>query len=146
MSHKQYPEYASLYLDGELNDLKAAELFGHLSECADCRSFMKVGVNLHACITDEELQEVPRSLDERVLAIVSRRQPGMKPRRWFEPVWFTRVSIPLPAVASILLLVVVGSLVLTPLFTREQPPRLEIPPQLVSSIPPLLQRSLELAK
>ena len=140
MTHEPYQQHLSLYVDNALNDKDAAKLFAHLSRCADCRTFMKLTVGVHAHIAEEELAEVPLSLDRRVLASVAAASDQSERRPWYAPMWFTRISIPLPAAASILFLIIVGSLLLSPILAQEPQHQTEIPPSLMSRIPSSLQK------
>lgn len=146
MNHESYQERISLYIDNALNDKDTAELFAHLSGCDECRKFMKITMSVHAHVADEELEEVPASLDRRVLSSVTRESAEIEQSKWYSPVWVTRIVIPLPAAASILFLIIVGSLLFSPLLSQEQPQRVEIPPPLVSKIPASLQNSFGLNK
>ena len=146
MNHKPFQERISLYVDNALEDKESAKLFAHLSRCDDCREFMRMTLRVQTHIAEEELAEVPVSLDRRVLSDVPMKSTEARRRTWFAPVWFTRISIPLPAAASILFLIIVGSLLFSPILTQEPQPRTEIPAPLVSKIPSSLQKQLELNK
>jgi anti-sigma factor RsiW len=140
MTHEHYQQRISLYVDNALNDKDTATLFAHLSRCAKCRGFMKLTVEIHAHVAEEELAEIPFSLDRRVLASVATASDQPERRPWYAPMWFTRISIPLPAAASILFLIIVGSLLLSPILAQEPQHQTEIPPSLMSRIPSSLQR------
>ncbi len=140
MNHESYQERISLYVDNALNDKDTAKLFAHLSRCADCREFMKLTAGVHAQIAEEELAEVSLSLDRRVLASVVAASDRSERRLWYAPVWFTRISIPLPAAASILFLIIVGSLLFSPILSQGPQRQTEIPASLMSRIPSSLQR------
>jgi len=143
MNHDRYFELINLYDDNELADKASVELFTHLSTCETCREFMKAAMLVRSHITSQALAEVPTSLDHRVLAGVRREPTPMgEKKRWFEPVWFTRISIPLPAAASIIFLVIVGSLLFSPLLLREERPPQQVKVEQVIPIPPELQRQL----
>ena len=135
MNHDQFQEHISLYVDHALSDKESAELFAHLASCAECRSFMNITMRMHNQIMDEGLAEVPLSLDRRVLAIPVKGTAEPKRRRWYAPVWFTRVSIPLPAAASILFLIIVGSLLASPLLVSRPSAQTEIKDPFISSLP-----------
>ena len=141
MTHIEHQQRISLYIDNALNDKESSELFAHLAECKDCRTYLKTIMRVRAQIADEELADVPRSLDRRVLASVARENAALKRRTWYSPVWFTRVSIPLPAAASIVFLLIVGSLLFYPLLTPEQERQVEIPSELMARVPSSLQRA-----
>ena len=98
-------------------------------------------MRVHSEIANEELADVPRTLDRRVLASVARKNATLERRTWYSPVWFTRISIPLPAAASIVFLLIVGSLLFYPLLTPEPQQRVNVPAELMSKVPPALQRA-----
>lgn len=140
MNHETYQERISLYLDHALNDKESAKLFNHLARCRDCRTFMKLTSRVHVHVTEEKLAEVPASLDQRILASIAAASDRSEQKPWYAPMWFTRISIPLPAAASILFLIIVGSLLFSPILTQEPQHQTEIPPSLMSRIPASLQR------
>jgi hypothetical protein len=140
MTHEHYQQRISLFVDHSLSDAEAAKLFAHLSRCKECRGFLTVTLGLHAHIAGDHLEEVPQSLDRRVLADVATVARPKQANAWYAPVWFTRISIPLPAAASILFLIIVGSLLFSPILAQPPQHQTEIPPQLVSKIPASLQQ------
>lgn len=140
MNHQPYQERISLYVDNALNDKESAKLFAHLSRCDDCRVFMKLALRVHTHIAEEDLADVPLALDRRVLGSVATKSIQVQQAPWYAPVWFTRISIPLPAAASILFLIIVGSLLLSPILSQEPQRQTEIPAPLMSRIPSSLQR------
>jgi hypothetical protein len=144
MNHETCQEQISLYVDHALVDKESAELFAHLSLCDDCRAFMKLTLRIHAHLKDEDLVEVPLSLDRRVLRDVSTKSVEASRKAWYAPLWFTRISIPLPAAASILFLIIVGSLLFSPILAQAPQPQPDIPAPLVARIPSSLQKQLEL--
>lgn len=146
MNHTEHQERISLYIDGALSDKESAELFAHLSACDECRMFMKIILSVHSQIGDEELQDVPASLDRRVLASAARENSEARRRNWYAPVWFTRVSIPVPAAASILFLIIVGSLLFSPLLSPQPVQQMEPKDPLISRIPASLQDQFKLFK
>jgi anti-sigma factor RsiW len=141
MRHTEQEQFISLYIDNALSDRDSSELFAHLAGCSECRMHMKIAMYVHSQIAGEALADVPRSLDRRVLASVRRADASLRRKTWYSPVWFTRISIPLPAAASIVFLIIVGSLLFYPLLTSEQQQRTEIPAELMSKIPRALQKT-----
>jgi anti-sigma factor RsiW len=141
MTHAEHEQLISLYIDKGFNDKESSELFAHLAECSECRTYLKISMRVRNQIAHEELVDVPRSLDRRVLASVARENAAPKRQTWYSPVWFTRISIPLPAAASIVFLLIVGSLLFSPLLLPEHRQRAEVPAELMSKIPPSLQRA-----
>ncbi len=146
MTHTEHEQHISLYVDNALNDEEASRLFAHLAECKECRMYMKISLRVRSQIANEELTDVPRTLDRRVLASVARRTAEVKPSSWYTPVWFTRLSIPVPAAASILFLIIVGSLLFSPLLSPQPSQQVESKDPLVSSIPAALRNQLKMYK
>ena len=140
MNHQNYQERIGLYVDNALSDSESAKLFAHLSRCDDCRAFVKATMAVHAHIAEEELAEVSLSLDRRVLTSVATASDRSERRPWYAPIWFTRISIPLPAAASILFLIMVGSLLVGPILAQSPQHQTEILEQLVSKLPASLQQ------
>ncbi|MDP2885915.1 MAG: zf-HC2 domain-containing protein [Ignavibacteria bacterium] len=140
MTHTEHQQSISIYIDNALSDKESATLFAHLAGCDECRTFMKISMRVHSHITGEELAEVPSSLDRRVLGSVGRKTAEGKRSGWNTPIWFTRVSIPLPAAASILFLIIVGSLLFSPVLAGDRQQRTDVPAELISKIPSALQR------
>jgi len=144
MNHERYFQFINLYIDSQLGDRQSAELFAHLGTCEACREFMRMTMRVRSHIASQELAEVPLTLDRRVLASVRREAAAVREKKsWFAPIWFTRISIPLPAAASIIFLAIVGSLLFSPLLLHEEKPRQEVKVEQMMPIPPELQRQLQ---
>jgi len=143
MSHNDYQEQVSLYIDGVLGDKASANLFAHLAECEECRSLLKVSIRLREHVAEQELETTPSSLDRRILGSISAVEREKKSSPWYAPVWFARISVPLPAAASIVFLIIVGSLLFSPLLSQPSSREAEIPKPFVDKIPPELQRTLD---
>ena len=141
MTHTDHQQRISFYIDNALDDKEASKLFAHLAECSECRTYLKISMRVRTQIANEELADVPQTLDRRVLASVARENASLEGRTWYSPIWFTRISIPLPAAASIVFLLIVGSLLFYPLLTPEQQQRVEVPAELMSKVPSALQRA-----
>lgn len=141
MKHGDLQRQVSLFVDNALNDRQCAQLFAHLAKCKECRAFLSALKQVRAHLGEEALAEVPESLDRRVHASIAEEQVVRRQRSRFAPYWFGRVSIPLPAAASILFLIVVGTLLLSPLLMeqREQP---TVPIEMISRIPASLRPPL----
>ena len=143
MNHADYQEQVSLYLDGMLGDRASAGLFSHLADCEECRSLLKLSMSVREHVAEQDIANVPSSLDQRVLG--SNLFGGTTTRQspWYAPVWFTRISVPLPAAASIVFLIIVGSLLFSPLLSQGQVKEAEIPKPFVDKIPQELQKTLD---
>ena len=143
MNHDSYQEQVSLYVDGVLGDKASASLFAHLADCEECRSLLKVSMRLREHVAEQELETTPSSLDQRILVSLPARRRTAKGPAWYAPVWFTRISVPLPAAASIVFLIIVGSLLFSPLLSQGQVKEAEIPKPFVDKIPQELQKTLD---
>ncbi len=139
MNHAEYQEQVSLHVDGVLDDKSTASLFAHLADCEECRSLLRMAMHLREHMSEQDLATVPSSLDQRILVSLPARRRTAKGPAWYAPVWFTRISVPLPAAASIVFLIIVGSLLFSPLLLQEQKREAEIPRPFVDRIPLELQ-------
>ena len=135
MNHEQFQELVNLYIDGELNDSMSAEMFAHLSACNDCRNLMYSSLRVRSYYQDMELQEVSSSLDRRVLSSVGTTPTKMARRNFLIPFWFTRISIPLPAAASIVFLILFGCFLLSPILFEEPKSQIDKQAEIISKIP-----------
>ncbi|MFH0991418.1 MAG: zf-HC2 domain-containing protein [bacterium] len=122
MDHNFYQELITQYVDHELEDTRASELFAHLSGCDWCRRFMKSTLLISAHITNDYLTEVPSALDRRLFGSIAKERREQQPHRWWETMWLIRVLMPLPAALSIAILIALGSLIVSPMvLTRDTP-------------------------
>ena len=143
MNHEHYQELISLHIDNELDDAGSAELYAHLATCDGCRKFMRTMMNVRSRIAGQELAEVSPALDRRVIGIVSESEPAEAKRSWFAPLWWTRISIPLPAAASIAFLILVATLLVSPAVFSSPGPRSESAETTVAKLPPTVQGLLQ---
>lgn len=58
MKHYQFQELVSLFIDRELDAGREQELFGHLSDCEECRTFLKASMMLQNDILSTKLKEI----------------------------------------------------------------------------------------
>jgi anti-sigma factor RsiW len=143
MNHLHFQELISLHVDNEISDSESAELFGHLATCDACRKFLRTTMNIRSHIAQQELAEVPDSLDRRVLGN-EEAQSAKRPLDWLAPVWWTRISIPLPAAASLAFLILVGTLLVSPVIVSDQRARQAAPQEEISKLPMEIQKQLQL--
>ncbi len=73
MNCENYQILIQSFLDGELEKEKEGIVFTHLSQCQDCREFMK-GINLLNSAAQTEIKEYPLSLDERIMRTIEKRE------------------------------------------------------------------------
>ncbi|HEY6951069.1 MAG TPA: zf-HC2 domain-containing protein [Bacteroidota bacterium] len=144
MNHTYFQELISLHIDNELTDAQSAELFAHLAECNPCRSFLKTTMIIRSHIAHNQLADVPQSLDRRVLGFREQiLRPAARNAR-LAPLWWTRISIPLPAAASLAFLIVFCSLLFAPIVASEKDNSAKPPAEAITNIPPEIQKQLEL--
>jgi anti-sigma factor RsiW len=146
MNHNQFQEIVNLYIDGELDDSRSAEMFAHLSACSECRNLIRSSLRVRTYYQQMELQEVSSSLDCRVLSSVGITPTKMARRNFLIPLWFTRISIPLPAAVSIVFLILFGSLLLSPILFVEPKPQIDKQAEIISKMPQELQQQLRLLR
>ena len=142
MNHTHFQELISLHVDNEITDLESSELFGHLATCDGCRKFLRTTMNIRSHIVNEGLAEVPDMLDRRVLG-KEQTQSMKQPLDWLAPVWWTRISIPLPAAASLAFLILFCSLLISPVIFSQRTPQAPAS-EIDSRVPPEIQKQLQM--
>jgi hypothetical protein len=143
MNHERFQELVNLYIDEGLNDAQSMELFAHLSTCDNCRNIMRSSLRVRTFFQKEEMEEVPASLNARVYKSARMKTATPVRRNLFAPLWDTRILIPLPAAASIAILILIGSLLFSPLLF-ERPKQLrgnEI--EMISNMPQEFQQQMQ---
>jgi anti-sigma factor RsiW len=140
MNHNQFQELVNLYIDSELDDSRSAEMFAHLSVCSECRNLIRSSLRIRSHYQQMELEDVSSSLDRRVLAYVDKTPIKSVRKDFFTPLWFTRISIPLPVAASIIFLILFGSFLLSPIILEESKPQVDKQSEIISKMPPEYQQ------
>ncbi len=134
MSCAEYQSDISEYLDAELHPSSEAQLFRHLGTCEACRVFMASCLRLRSALLSDTVH-TPESFNARFDIEESRQTPGrIKP----SPLWIfhaRRDFFPLPAAASIALLLFIGSLILAPSFFPNSIEEPQNPMRLETSFP-----------
>ncbi|MBM3298355.1 MAG: zf-HC2 domain-containing protein [Deltaproteobacteria bacterium] len=136
MNHEHYEQLVSQFIDRELDARSENELFLHLSTCDNCRHLLRASWQLQA--------DILRGKPKR--EVEAARPSPVIPRGRVYPLWVTRISIPLPAAASIVFLLVVASLLFSPIILQGETPRPEVRIEQTLPIPPELQKVLQLHK
>ena len=144
MNHEQFQKLVNFYIDGAIDDTQSAEMFAHLSACNDCRNLMRSSLRVRSYYQDMELEDIPVSLDHRVLANADMESIKSVRQNILIPLWYTRISIPLPAAASIAILILIGSLLFSPLLFEETKQRSDKQIEMLSKMPPEFQKQLQL--
>jgi anti-sigma factor RsiW len=116
-----YEEQVSALIDNELNEEEAELLFRHLSACPSCRRSLRTVLDLRSDLKEQEPPLAPAELDEKVLrrAVVEKRYVGDRKPMAIR-MWKRRISIPMPVAAAITIILIVGSVVLSSLWTKTQ--------------------------
>lgn len=121
MTCDMYEEQVSALIDNELNEEDAELLFRHLSACPSCRRSLRTVLDLRSDLKEQEPPLASTELDEKVL----RRTAGEKRyvgnrKPMAMRVWKRRISIPMPVAAAITIVLIVGSVALSSLWTKTQ--------------------------
>ncbi len=146
MDHEHFQELINLYLDTGLNDTASAEMFAHLGICNDCRNLMHSSMRVRSYYQDEGLEEVSDSLNQRVFTSARNMQASIKHQNRPAMLWTARILIPLPAAASIAILILIGSLLLFPLLFQETKQSSDNLIEMTSKMPPELRQQLKYFK
>ena len=78
-------ESFSQWIDGEFSISIEAELFGHLRDCEECRVFLKNLLKLNHELSSAQPQQVPASLDRRILSLPPSAKNPIKHIPWLRP-------------------------------------------------------------
>jgi anti-sigma factor RsiW len=119
MNCEEYQEKISRYLDSDLTDREAQDLFSHLAGCTQCRSMLHNMIQLQSVIHRSPAPEPPESLDRKVLSIP---EPPFRGRRKAlsggANLWKRRLSLPVPAAAAALLAVLLTTVLALTMWFR----------------------------
>jgi len=118
MTCDDFQEKASRFMDGMLQASDQVLLFGHLSSCTDCRSFLASSVRAREVIRKDPAT-VPEGIDEDFFERLSSRHvfqtvTHTRPR----PLWQREVMLSFPLAAAALLLVALASALFSVLFMK----------------------------
>lgn len=133
MKCEHYQMQIGQVLDHELSEKESPDLFAHLSICLACRDFFRVSLQVGAELMNAETISAPDVLDDRMRAagLIPKEQPTLRRTS----IWDLRIVFPLPAAASIALLLIIGSLFLAPMLLHDQSPRQELPLDILQLVP-----------
>jgi predicted anti-sigma-YlaC factor YlaD len=73
MNCEKYQMLIQEFHDGELEKGKEPLIFTHLSQCSDCRDFMK-GLNQLNLFAQEDIKEFPAQLDEKIMRAIEKKE------------------------------------------------------------------------
>lgn len=133
MTCDHYQMQIGQLLDHELSEKESPDLFAHLSVCPACRDFFRVSLQVRAELMNAETMSAPDELDNRMRAagLIPTEQSSSRKAS----IWDWRIVFPLPAAASIALLLIIGSLFIAPALFRDPQPRQEFSPEVLQLIP-----------
>lgn len=107
MTCEGYQERVSQLVDNELGERESPALLAHLSTCKECRRFLHSTLRLRSGLLEDAPLLAPSRLDQRVLSTAAsekRYTPDRPAARIIS--WRRRVSLPLPAAALVMVLLV----------------------------------------
>jgi len=107
MTCEGYQEQVSQLVDNELGEREPPALFAHLSTCDECRRFLHTTLRLRAGLQEDAPVLASSRLDQKVMGIAPSAKRYVADRsaaRSF--VGRRRISLPLPAAALVMVLLV----------------------------------------
>jgi len=111
MNCQYYREQVSAFVDNELESSSQTALFDHLSECMECHLFLDSLMKFKSLKHREE-EEFPHEIDEALFDEVHRRKYiytlGKRGLEVKVPLWQRRVALPVPALAAMIVALVLG--------------------------------------
>lgn len=111
MRHERFQEFGSQFVDGELDAGREQELFGHLSSCEECRTFLKASMMLQNDILDTKPSGAPSMATIKALEALPKR-------RVLYGIW--RKRVPFPIAATFAVLALASSVALTSFWMRSK--------------------------
>ena len=132
MSNEHVEQSVSAFIDQELSDTESAEMFAHLSTCEACRMFLKRTLKLRSAISAAPSPAAPGAIGANISSAI---RPARRSAQSSYPIWRLNISIPLPAAASIAFLLIVGTLIVSPMVFVPQPRETQTAEQTISNFP-----------
>jgi predicted anti-sigma-YlaC factor YlaD len=111
----------SAYADKEAPEADQVKMFEHLASCAICREFFEVVVAMKANAAREERFRAPAGLSRRVLLFPVSKSAQGAIRRSVHRVASSKVRIPVPLLACMVLLLLLGTFFLSQRQAPQQP-------------------------
>jgi hypothetical protein len=122
MNCNEYQEHASLFIDGELDMKEQIKLFGHLTQCGTCQSFVDASVRMKELQRAEQIN-YPIELDEAILSklvsdksVVRTSRHDVRERKYF---WQKRITLPLSFAAATVIVAVIAGFLFGEIFIRK---------------------------
>lgn len=133
MTCELYQMQIGRLLENELRGEESSAVFAHLADCSVCRDFFHASLQVRAELKNAETITAPDELDDhmRAAGLIPKEQPTSRRIS----IWDLRIAFPLPAAASIALLLIIGSLFVAPVLFHDPQPRQEVPPDVLQLVP-----------
>lgn len=132
MTCEMYEEQISALIDHELKDEETEVLFAHLSTCRSCRRSLQSVLDLRSNLGEQAPPMAPKELDEKVLTRMVAAQRAKTDRKAIPGfLWQGRISAPLPIAAGVVLLLMIGSFLLSNLWSGSTQQSAKVDPQVV---------------
>ncbi|MEK6649961.1 MAG: zf-HC2 domain-containing protein [Bacteroidota bacterium] len=112
MTCQEVQERISQFTDDELDPALVGPMFTHLGACPECQNFLRSVLRLRTALSHEPHAAAPDVLEQRVM---NRLRRSSSEARLPADVWSIRIAIPLPAAMAMAVLLVVISIVCSPL-------------------------------
>ena len=121
MDHTYFQEQISQFIDNELAEHDAPDLFAHLSACKVCREFLKESLQLRSRMTHSVGPTSPQSLHSLDWAVFANKEPHKHGHVSFNSSTQRNTAGPLPAIAFLLFMFVVGGLLFSTRIEIQRP-------------------------
>lgn len=123
-----YQLATSRYVDGELKPSQRADLFGHVAKCEQCAWFLEQAIRIRLDLATGQQHQSANEItpllmhtpDELAIQSAQRKILPALMQRLTWPVHRRSISIPVPIAAATIILLIVGSLALSSLWSRTQ--------------------------
>ncbi len=118
---EEYEEQISQLIDHELGESSAPILFDHLAECTGCRRFLNTTLRIRSGLLEQGPISAPAQLDEKILGTVPVGRRAARDRLAIPGLLLKkRVSLPVPLAAAVVVLLMLGSILLSSLWLQSQ--------------------------
>jgi anti-sigma factor RsiW len=111
MTCEDVQSWISDYADEVLLPDRVGAMFAHLAGCGDCQRFFQTALRIRAAVHAIPTEAPPETIDE---AIIERLRGARSKVRPTVDIWSIRIAIPLPAALAMAVLLIVGSVVVSP--------------------------------
>jgi len=142
MTCSDVQSWISNYVDDALEEEHVGPMFAHLGSCLDCQRFLRSTLKIRSSVSTDARFGAPESLEDRVMKKVEGAHDEDRRR---VDMLSIRISIPLPAAMAMAVMLVIGSMVISPLFF-ERPPRVQFSENTIEQLPTSLRTQLKITR